>query len=182
MEFLTALWVPILVSSAIVFFASFLTHMVLPVHKGDWKGLPNEEATLQSLSGAEPGGYMFPWGTMKDMKEPAFMEKMKRGPNGTVVIWPGPVNMGRNLILTFLSCIFIGVFIAYVLWHGFAGEKRVYMETFRIAGTAAFMAHGLGLIPHAIWYRGMKMWAVMFDAIVYALLTAGTFAWLWHVG
>ncbi|MGI8923753.1 MAG: hypothetical protein ACR2HJ_06890 [Fimbriimonadales bacterium] len=179
MEFLSALWLPILVSAALVWVASFLCHMVLPNHKGEWMGLPAEGRALDALAGVAPGNYMIPWGTMADMKDRAFVEKMKRGPNGTLVIWPGPADMGRNLILTLIAYIVIGIFVAYVAWHTFLGENPTYLEVFRIAGASAFMAHGLALIPHSIWYRGMRLWSVLMDAIIYALVTAGTFGWLW---
>lgn len=180
MEFLSALWMPILVSAAFVWIASFLTHMVLPVHKGEWKSLPDEDKTLDALAGISPGNYMFPWGTMADMKNPEFAEKQKRVPNGTATIWPGPVNMGRNLVLTYLSYVLIGLFVAYVCWHAFIGNARpTYMEVFRIAGTTAFMAHALGLIPHAIWYRGIRIWSILLDAIIYGAVTAAAFGWLW---
>ena len=38
---------------------------------------------------------------------------------------------------------------------------------------------GEALIPHMIWFRGMRLWTVMLDAIIYALVTAGAFGWLW---
>ena len=179
MEFLIDLWAPILVSAVLVWIASFLCHMVIPLHKGEWRQLPSEEQTLQSLQGATAGNYMFPWGTMADMKNPEFVERQKNGPNGTVIIWPGPVNMGRNLILTLLSYMLIGLFVAYIAWHALAGKPgSEYLEVFRIAGASAFLGHALGLIPHAIWYRGMRIWTVLVEGLIYALLTAGTFAWL----
>lgn len=36
MEFLSELWMPIVVSAVFVFIASFLIHVVLPIHKGEW--------------------------------------------------------------------------------------------------------------------------------------------------
>jgi len=179
MEFLSELWLPIVLSSVFVWIASAIIHMVMPWHKSEWKGLPNEERVLEAISGAPAGNYMFPFCTMAEMKEPAFIEKQNRGPNGTVVIWPGAVNMGQNLLLTIIAYLVIGVFIAYVSWHAFMGRSPEYLDVFRIAGTCAFMAHGLALIPHMIWFRGMRLWTVMLDAIIYAFLTAGVFGWLW---
>jgi hypothetical protein len=170
---------PILVSAAFVWIASALSHMVLPFHKGDWKGLPDEARATDALAGVPAGNYMFPFCTMSEMKEPAFQEKENRGPNGTVVIWPGPVNMGRNLILTLLSYIVIGVFVAYLTWHAFAGGAPEYLDVFRIAGTCAFMAYGLAYVPHVIWFRSVRLWPELLDALIYALVTAGTFGWLW---
>jgi hypothetical protein len=178
MEFLSDLWLPILVSSALVFIASFLTHMVLPIHKGEWQGLRDESNVVETLAGVAPGNYMFPWGTMADMKNPEFVARRNAGPNGTIVIWKGPVDMGKNLILTFLTYVLIGVFIGYLLWHAI-GTGDPYMKVFRLAGTAAFMAHGLALIPHAVWYGGMRLWSHMLNTLIYALVTAGAFAWLW---
>jgi hypothetical protein len=39
---LTVLWLPILLSAVIVFFASFIMHMVLAYHKSDYRKLPDE--------------------------------------------------------------------------------------------------------------------------------------------
>jgi hypothetical protein len=179
MEFLSQLWLPIVVSSVFVFLASFLTHMVIPLHKGEWEELPNEENVLGTLAGTKPGNYMFPWGTMADMKNPEFVAKQKSVPNGTIIIWPEPVNMGRNLGLTFVAYLFIGLFVAYVTFHAFKGQQTPpYLEVFRIAGTSAFMAHGMALIPQAIWYRGIRLWSSLADALIFALLTAGVFGWL----
>lgn len=86
MEFLSDLWMPILVSAVFVWIASFLMHMVLPFHKGDWKGLPDENRVAEALSGIPAGNYMLPHGTMADMKDPAFQERQRRGPNGTITI------------------------------------------------------------------------------------------------
>lgn len=43
MDELLDLWLAIVVSAVIVFVASFLAWMVLGHHKGDWKGLPDED-------------------------------------------------------------------------------------------------------------------------------------------
>ena len=50
-----------------------------------------------------------------------------------------------------------------------------------MVGTAAFLAYGLGTMSNAIW-KG-QTWGFtikeVVDGLVYALLTAGTFGWLW---
>lgn len=180
MEFLNQLWIPILVSAAFVWVASFLVHMVLPFHKKDWKGLPDEQRALDALAGTPPGNYMFPYcASMAEMKEQSFIEKQARGPNGTITLFPGVVNMPRNLILTLITYVLIGVFVAYIAWHAFVGDTPDYMDVFRITGAGAFMAHGLGLIPQAIWFRSINLPVALLDAIIYAAVTAGTFGWLW---
>lgn len=179
MDFLLDLWMPILVSAILVWIASFITHMVLPHHKGEWKGLPNEDALLAAIKGTPGGQYMFPYCDMAQMKDPAMQEKMKNNPNGTITVWAGQVNMGRNLVLTLLAYVLIGALTAYVSWHALQGEEVDYMSVFRMAGAAAFMGHGLGWITHMIWYQVKGFWTHMFDSVVYALVTAGVFGWLW---
>lgn len=178
MEFLSALWMPILVSAVFVWIASFLCHMVLPHHKGVWKGLPNEDQVVETLSSTPAGLYMVPFGTMADFKSPEFEAKMKRGPNGLVVLWPGPVNMGQTLLLTLAYYVLVGVFVAYLSWHGSAADGA-FMHKLRIAGTIAFAAHGLGWMPFFIWYRFGRFWPNFIDAVIYAAITGATFAWLW---
>jgi len=52
---------------------------------------------------------------------------------------------------------------------------------FRFAGCAAFMGYSLALLQNSIWYK--SNWGAtirsMIDGLVYGLLTAGTFGWLW---
>lgn len=179
MDFLTTLWIPILASAVIVWFASFLTHMVFPHHKSEWKKLPNEDKVLEALSGAEPELYMFPYCTMEEMKEPAFQEKQKNGPNGILVIWKGPVNMGKNLIMTFMFYVLVGVFVAYIGSHSL-DASATYLQKFQICGAVAFAAHGLGWMSFFIWFGCGRFWPNFVDAVLYALLTAGTFGWLWR--
>ena len=56
-----------------------------------------------------------------------------------------------------------------------------YLEVFRVAGCAGFLAYSVGLVQDAIW-KG-ETWGVTFkhvlDGLIYGLLTAGTFGWLW---
>lgn len=63
--------------------------------------------------------------------------------------------------------------------HGRSG--RLLFAGFRIAGTAAFLAYGLGNVSNSIW-KG-QTWSMTIeesvDGLVYALLTAVTFGWLW---
>lgn len=179
MLFLADHWVPIVVSAVIVFIASFLTHMVLPLHKSEFKKLPDEDATMAGLAGVSPDLYMFPFMSgPEDMKSPDYLAKVQKGPNGMVILWPKPVNMGQNLGLTFLFYLVVGVFVAYVGFHSNAVEDT-YLERFRLCGAVAFCAHGLGWMSFFIWYRYGRFWPNFIDSVIYALLTAGTFAWLW---
>jgi len=109
-----ALWLPILLSAVIVFIASSIIHMALPIHKSDYRKLPDEPKVLDSLraAGVTPGReYRFPFCTQKEMKSPEAIEKMKQGPVGLLVIMPsGPMNMGKFLGQWFLYCVVVSFF------------------------------------------------------------------------
>jgi hypothetical protein len=180
---LAALWLPILLSAVIVFVASFIMHMVLPYHRSDYSPLPDEDKILAVLRAAtlKRGLYVFPYGTHKDMKSPALIEKQKQGPVGLLTIVPsGPPAMPKFLIQWFVYCLVIGFFVAYLAAHTLAPGTN-YLEVFRVVGTAAFLAYGLGNLSNGIW-KGQK-WSVtikeVIDGLVFGLLTAGTFGWLW---
>ena len=53
MTTLGALWLPTLLSTIFVFPASSLLHIVIPIHKADGKGLPDEQDTLPALRNAK---------------------------------------------------------------------------------------------------------------------------------
>ncbi|HEV2491116.1 MAG TPA: hypothetical protein VGT03_15025 [Candidatus Acidoferrales bacterium] len=180
---LTQLWLPILLSAVIVFVASSIMHMLLPYHKSDYRQLPDEDKLLATLgaAGLKRGMYHFPFCSHKDLKSPAMQEKFKQGPIGHITIFPtGPVAMPKFLGMWFVYSLIIGFFVAYVTGRTVASGAE-YLAVFRVAGTVGFMAYGLGHISNGIWKGqpwGMTIKEV-FDGLVYGLLTAGTFGWLW---
>jgi len=181
---ITALWLPILLSAVIVFVASSIIHMVLPIHKSDYRKLPEEDRVLDTLraAGVTPGPvYHFPHTTHKEMKSPEAVERFKRGPVGLLTVIPsGPPAMGKFLGQWFLYCAVIGVFVAYLTGRTLIPGTR-YLEVFRVAGTTAFLGYAAAQIQDSIW-KGQS-WSVtfkhVFDGLIYGLLTAGTFGWLW---
>jgi hypothetical protein len=179
-----ALWAPILLSAVLVFVASFLVHMVLGYHKGDFKKLPNEDAVMDALRpmNIPPGDYMVPCpGGASDMKNPAFIEKRTRGPVALMTFMkPGPPTMGAELGQWFVYTVIVGVLAAYVAGRALP-RGTAYLEVFRFAGTTAFIAYGVALWQTSIWYK--KPWGNTLrhnvDALIYAGLTGGAFGWLW---
>jgi hypothetical protein len=186
MHFLTALWLPILLSAVFVFIASSIIHMVLPYHKSDYRQLPDEDKLLPALraAGLQKGLYVFPYCTHKEMNSPAVQEKYKQGPVGMLTVFPsGPPAMQKFLGMWFAYCLIISVFVAYVTAHS-AAHGAPYLIVFRVAGTAAFLAYGLANLSNGIW-KGQPWGNVIkevVDGLVYAGLTAGTFGWLWPRG
>jgi hypothetical protein len=178
---LAALWLPILLSAVIVFIASSIFHMVLPFHRSDYKKLPDEEAARAALKSVAPGIYMFPACDHKNMKDPAVQEKFKQGPVGTVTLRPaGAINMGTFLGQWFVYLLLVSFFTAYLAAHTMTPGTH-YLQVFRVVGTIGFMTYGLAQIPTGIW--GGAPWGNVFkhmvDGLIYGLLAAGTFGWLW---
>jgi len=186
MEFLTVLWLPILLSAIFVFIVSSIMHMLLPIHKGDYKGLPGESELLAAMrkEGVLPGEYAFPRASsMKEMSTPEMVKKLNDGPVGyATIISNGPMKMGKSLGLWFLQSLIISIFVAYVANLVLPGGTH-YMTVFRVAGTLGVMGYSLGHMHDAIW-KGVS-WKTtckfMFDGVVYSLVMAGVFGWLWPV-
>jgi hypothetical protein len=179
-----SLWLPILLSAVFVFVASSIIHMVLPYHKSDYRKMPAEDEVMDALRkfNLPPGDYMLPRaGSPAEMKAPAFLDKMKKGPVLITTVLPnGPGSMGSNLAMWFVYCLVIGVFAAYVTGRAVAAGAP-YLTVHRFAGATAFGCYALALWQDSIWYK--RAWSTTlkhtFDGLVYALLTGGTFGWLW---
>lgn len=181
---LVSLWLPILLGAVLVFIVSSIVHMVLPYHWNDFGQLKNQDqvaAALRPLS-IPPGEYMVPKpATPKDMKTPEFQEKLKQGPVLAMTVFPsGQFAMGARLAQWFVYCVVIGLFAGYVASRTL-GPGTEYLQVFRVTGTVAFAGYGLALLQASIWFgRG---WSTTLksvaDALVYGLVTAGAFGWLW---
>jgi hypothetical protein len=181
---LTWLWLPILLSAVIVFIASSIIHMVLTYHRNDLRKLPVEGEIMDALRKFEipPGDYAMPCaGSPKEMNDQGFLDKMKEGPVVIMTVLPsGPPAMGRNLTLWFLYCLAVGIFSAYVAGRALPPGAE-YLSVFRFAGTTAFIAYTVAQWQNSIWFK--RAWSTTLkstlDGLIYALLTAGTFGWLW---
>lgn len=181
---LSSLWLPILLSAVFVFFVSWVVHMLLPWHKGDFKKLPAEDQVADALRklAIAPGEYMIPCGSgPESMKDPKFIEKMKQGPVLLMTVRKnGPPDMGAALLQWFVYCLVVSVFAAYVAGRAL-GPGDSYLHVFRFAGATAFGGYSLALLQDSIWHG--RPWGTtvrsMIDGLLYGLVTAGTFGWLW---
>jgi hypothetical protein len=180
-----SLWLPVVLSSVAIFMISAILHMALKYHRADHKQLPDEENVREALrkAGAAPGMYMTPY--CKDqaqMKDPAFQEKFTKGPIAILAVMPsGQVNMGKHLGLWFGLTLLTSFVAAYVARMVLQPGAEHAMTAFRITGTVAFAAYGLGQISDSIWKA--QPWPNtmrhMIDAIVYAVVTGAIFCFLW---
>ena len=179
-----SLWLTIILSAVAVFVASSIIHMVLKYHNNDFKKIPNEDAVQVALRNFNipPGEYMLPkCDTMKQMKDPAFLDKLNKGPVAMMnIMASGNFNMGKSLGLWFVYCLVVGVFCAYITGRALPPGTE-YLEVFRFAGTTAFIAYTLALWQGVIWYKrsGSTIIKQTFDGLVYSLVTGGVFGAMW---
>ncbi len=184
MEFLTDLWIPILVAAVFVFLVSSVIHMVIPIHKGDYQPLPDEDGLMAAMreKGLAPGSYGFPCPrSMKEMTSPEMVEKYKEGPVGFMTVLPtGLPQIGKSLIQWFLFSILVGLFVAYVASLSLDAGAG-FRPVFRLCSTLGTMAYALGYFNDSIW-KGVS-WKItlkyLFDGLLYGLATGAAFGWLW---
>lgn len=184
MTVLASLWLPILLSAVIVFVMSSIIHMLSPWHKSDYPPLPGEDRFRAAVGPLDlpPGDYMIPRpSSREDLKSAAFAEKAAQGPNVIMTVLPkGMMSMTRNLIQWFVYLIAVTIFAAYVAGRALPPGTE-YLQVFRFIGTVAFVGYAVALWQMSIWYR--RSWNVTIkatiDGLIYALLTAGVFGWLW---
>lgn len=181
---LASLWLPIAASAVIVFVASWIVHMFLPHHRSDFAKLPQEDSMLDALRtmNIPTGQYLAPYAnTPAQMQQPEYMEKRKRGPALFLTLVTGAdPGMGKPLLQWFIYLLVISLFCAYLASDAIAAGA-LYPVVFEFVGVAAFMVYALGHAHQSIWYR--QAWRTtanyFIDGLIYALLTAGVFGWLW---
>jgi hypothetical protein len=179
---LLGLWIPVLVSAVVVFFASSIIHMALKYHRKDFLGLPQEDAIRSALKGTARGQYMFPYcDDMKEMRSETMQKKFTEGPVGIITLRdPGMINMGPMLTQWLIYCLLISFFCAYIA-HATIAVGTEYLKVFQVVGTVAWLGYGGSCISQGIWQS--RPWKTVtkdvFDGLVYGLLTAGVFGWLW---
>ncbi|HEY5614496.1 MAG TPA: hypothetical protein VIL52_00605 [Bacteroidota bacterium] len=180
------LWMPVLLSAVFVFIASSIIHMFSGWHKNDYAKVPDEDKVMDALRpfNIPPGDYMMPRAEgMADMKSEAFLDKLDKGPVIMFSAWKsgrGSASMTGSLVWWFIYSVAISVFAGYVAGRALPAGAE-YLEVFRFAGATAFLGYAAALWPMTIWYK--RSWKTAFketiDGLIYGLITAGTFGWLW---
>jgi hypothetical protein len=181
---MTALILPIALSAVLVFILAALAWMVAPHHKGEWKRLASEDAVRAAMraSPPAPGLYMIPFaGSQQARGEPGFAKKLEEGPVAHITVAKsGNMSMGPMMAQSVAYYLVVGAIVAYVAGHVLPAGTP-YLQVFRVVGTAAWLAYGFGTVPESIWFA--KPWSSTlkqaFDALIFAMATAGVFGWLW---
>lgn len=186
MTSLMSLVIPTIVSAVFVFIASSVIHMATKWHNDEYPMVPNQGKIMDAIKalGLPPGDYMFPKPKdMADMKSPEFVAMAEKGPLTMTLMPAGPMAMGPTMANWFLYSVIVSLFAGYVASAALP-PGTAYLKVFQIVGTSAFMAYAFALWPLKIWYRRSTKITVKatIDGLVYALLTAGTFGWLWPKG
>ena len=180
----TALLLPALISAVLVFFVSSVIHMMLKWHNPDYRKLPNEDDVRAVIrKGAPtPGQYIVPHCTHgKDAQNPETMRKFEEGPIACIYIKPnGMIKLGPFLGKWVVYTLVVGLLAGYVARFTLL-PGAPFLNVFRVVGTAAWLAYAWQSPADSIW-KG-KPWIVAFrdmvDGLVYALITAAVFGWLW---
>lgn len=183
---LSSLWLPIVLSAVATFAAGFVLWVVLPHHKTDWSALPDEGAAMTALrsQNLKPGMYHMPHAghDKNPQANPEWIAKVEAGPPAFVVVMPKStmLNMGPTLGKNFLYLLLMGLMVAYVGSAALPAGTD-YLKVFQVTGATALIGHSMGAFPKGIFW-GWSRAAVtkeFLDGVVYALVTAGVFGWLW---
>jgi FtsH-binding integral membrane protein len=177
---LASLLVPIVLSAVVLFFASFLSWMILQLHKDDWRRLDREDEFLAAVRpfNLPEGSYMFPRPvTQADMKTEAFQAKYKAGPRGVMTILP-PVNMGVNLAMTMAYFLVVSLILGYLASVAFPTPGASFLNVFRFVFTAGLLGFLASVVQHSIWFRN-RIVGHVFESILYAAIVGVIFASMW---
>ncbi|MBT8132245.1 MAG: hypothetical protein KJO35_08245 [Gammaproteobacteria bacterium] len=178
---LFSLWMPILLSAVVCWIAGSLIWVVMPHHKKDFAPLDQEEQARNALRGLKPGLYNIPHVADPSKVTDEDRQRFAAGPVGFLTIMPdGLPNMGKNLVQQMIYYIVVGVIVAYVASVTLPSGAD-YLKVFQVVGTTAWLGFGFGAMQDSIWFG--KPWSynfkILIDALIYALLSAGIFGWLW---
>ena len=175
------LWLPILVSAVVCWIASAIIWTVLKYHNSDYKKTGDEETVRAALKGNAPGFYLLPFCLdQAELKNPDVKQKYDDGPLAYITMLPnGMPAMAPKLISMLVYFALVGVLCAYMVTRTLPADPS-YLSVFRVAGTVAFIANSVAVVPESIWFgRPWIMTVKNFaDALVYGLLTGGVFGWL----
>lgn len=178
------LWSAVLLAGALCWVVSSLVHMLFKYHQSDYTPLDNEPEVSIALraSSPKPALYTMPYcHEMKDMNDEAMQKKFQEGPVAMISVLPNgmpPMGklLGQQIVFFLLGSLLIAYLATLSLMSGAA-----YLTVFWQVFVAAFLAYGWAQIPYSIWMG--QPWSNCFryllDAVLYASVTAGAFAWLW---
>ncbi|MCB9847601.1 MAG: hypothetical protein H6814_04230 [Phycisphaeraceae bacterium] len=183
---LAELWLPIIISSVVVFVLFMAFWTVAPHHKPEFRSLgkDNEDKLIDLVksAGVKPGVYMYPHcGADKQYaRSEEFRKKWEGGCMGILTLFPGAPNMARNMGLSMVVYLLVSVFVAYLSGLALAPGAEG-MQVMQVAGTAAVGFYAFGSLNGGIWFGAPTRTFITngFDAVVCGLVTGLIFMLLW---
>lgn len=180
----TEVWLAILLAGILCWVASALIHMLLKYHDADYTELENEQVVSSALAEKSPlpALYTVPYcSDMKAMGEEAMQKKFNQGPVAMIAVMPnGMPPMGKLLLQQILFFVVGSFLIGYLATISIAANVD-NVTVFRQVFIASFLTYGWAQIPYSIWMG--QPWSnclrYLLDALIYAVVTACTFALLW---
>jgi hypothetical protein len=165
-----ALWLPILLSAILVFVVTFLLWMVSPHHRTDWTKLEDRGvmAALKQAGLPPEGQYQFNQGRGAVPGEHS----------GFLILFKS--NMPKSLPLSLFHNLVVSTAVAFV------GARLLppgssFAEVFVPLAVVGALSYAGAPPANSIWFG--RSWSStlkeMFDGIVYGLVVAAVFAWLW---
>jgi len=181
---LLQLWLPIVLGTFLAWIASGLIHMLVKYHNSDYQQLDNEDEVMNAVRNGSPklGLHTFPYCIdMNEMKNEAVQGRFTKGPVGLLTVLPsGMPNMGKLMVQQISFFLVSCILIAYCATLALESSAD-YMSVFRFVAAVGFLTFGWGIIPYSIWFG--HLWSMtakyLLDALIYGLVVAGVFAWLW---
>ena len=180
----SALLLPSAISAVLIFVASSLIHMVIKWHKSEYGTLPNEDEVRLAIrkSSPRPGKYVMPFcKDGKEMASPEMQKKFDEGPNLVMFVREnGSVKLGPFLGKWFAYTLVVSLLAGYVA-RATVAPGAEYLRVFQVVGAASWLAYAWAIPSDSIWMG--KPWSstfvYMIDGLIYAALTAGSFASMW---
>lgn len=176
------LWLPIVLSAVGVFILSFLVWNVMPWHRSDFAAVPREEDARSALKGLSAGQYNVPHVPERsDLAKAEYQEKFNEGPVAFLIVLPNGVpNLAKSLACWFVFSLVVSVVAAYLAaWSLSAGAD--FLDVLCMTGTVAWLAYAWAYVQEGVWFG--RPWSfvfkMIFDGLLYALLTGAVFGWLW---
>ena len=175
------LWLPVVAATLACFFMSSAIWVLFKWHNSDYRRTEREEDVRAALKGSAPGYYMLPYCIdYAEMAKEEMQQKFKDGPIAYITVAPsGMPAMGSKMVSMVLYFLLVSIICAYLVTRT-VGADAEYLSVFRVAGTVAFIANGIAVIPESIWFS--RPWSMtlknLMDALIYALITGGIFGWL----
>jgi hypothetical protein len=172
---MSVLW-STLAGAGVLFVWGAICWVALPHHFGDWKRLANEGEVERALAALPPATdlYALPhWNAYpQGMKDKAFRERLKRGPNAHVYVIGDCSESPGVFVRGFLLNVVVAFALTVLLQRGWLNLVGLPRTVAFFAGLGG-LVHGANAASHAIWmgYPWRPVFTGLFDGVVgFALL------------